>query len=114
MFEEYKIESFICALSNGETHFSIDSIQLANCEHSVCRSCFPNDDTIKSVQCTLCDEISEKDFCKKENSNNTKHDLHEHLCKIFEIETCPKLDKLKSIFLKPLILCLFEFKLTYY
>ena len=95
MFEEYKIDSFICALSNGETHFSIDSIQLANCEHSVCMSCFPKDDSIKSVQCRLCDKISEKDLCKKENS---KYHIQEHLCKTFELEISPKLDKLKSIF----------------
>ena len=95
MNKEYSLESFLCALSNnGEAHFTINSISLANCGHNVCNSCIP--DNIKSIECALCGQLSYKHLCKTGTSSHSKKALQEYICGAFKEETNLKLNELKS------------------
>ena len=88
----YVEEQLTCAFSNDK-HTLNNPITLINCEHSVCKSCFPKTIINSNIKCTICKkETPIKDF-------NT----HLKSIKIFEYierDTVSKLVEWKSIQIK--------------
>ena len=99
MIDEEKFQEFECASSyDKETHYLIDPILLANCGHSVCKSCFSNE-MINSIKCKKCGIKTEKDFSTIQAAKALQQSLNVFLENIFEkIEkkTILKLNDFKS------------------
>ena len=98
MISEETLEELKCAISDEE-HFFIEPIPLANCGHSICRTCIPNDDLIE-IKCKICGLVSKHDFNKFQASKSSQKLLRiylEDIFKILEAETSLKLNDLKGM-----------------
>ena len=98
MLSEETLEELKCATSDEE-HFVIEPIPLANCGHTICKTCIPKDD-LKEITCKLCGLISVQDFSKFEVSKGTQKLLKmciEDVLKILEAETRLKLTEIKGM-----------------
>ena len=98
MLSEETLTEFQCALSDDK-HFIIEPITLANCGHSVCKSCLPNG-KLSSIKCAKCGIITNQDLSKIQVSKALKQTLKYFLgdmLAVIERETSAKLNSLKSI-----------------